>query len=258
MEEVLRTLFRAFLVLTVFSCLWVWLWLKWKQRKSYGVVNEGYQGLKYTDGKFIELLAPGRYQLRTDREYIRPVFMGQHYVSVPGQDILTAEQAQIKVSLLLSYAINDPVRAMHEVEDVKQVLYWQAQLALREAVLNTSLDDCLQNPLGLQEKILPALREQMQGKGLGISSVALKDIMLSGELKRAYNKVLLAQKEAQASIEKARGEQATLRSLSNAARQLHKNPALQQLRWLHTFENSKTPHTVHLHLDNIDNTDSSS
>jgi regulator of protease activity HflC (stomatin/prohibitin superfamily) len=44
--------------------------------------------------------------------------------------------------------------------------------------------------------------------------------------------VVLAQKEGQAALERARGETAALRNLANAARMVNENPSLIQLRLL--------------------------
>jgi regulator of protease activity HflC (stomatin/prohibitin superfamily) len=56
--------------------------------------------------------------------------------------------------------------------------------------------------------------------------------MFPGEMKKAFAQVVKAQKEAQAALEKARGEIAALRSLANAARMIDDNPNLLQLRAL--------------------------
>jgi len=62
--------------------------------------------------------------------------------------------------------------------------------------------------------------------------VNLKDITFPGDLKKIYSQVVLAQKEGQAALERARGETAALRSLANAAQLVSANPALMQLRLL--------------------------
>jgi regulator of protease activity HflC (stomatin/prohibitin superfamily) len=59
--------------------------------------------------------------------------------------------------------------------------------------------------------------------------------MFPGDLKKTFAEVVRAQKQGQAALEQARGETAALRNLANAARMLEKNPALLQLRTLHTI-----------------------
>jgi hypothetical protein len=64
----------------------------------------------------------------------------------------------------------------------------------------------------------------------------VKDIMFPGDLKKIFAQVVKAQKEGQASLEKARGESAALRNLANAAKMLEGNPALMQLRVLQSVD----------------------
>jgi hypothetical protein len=63
--------------------------------------------------------------------------------------------------------------------------------------------------------------------------------MLSGEMKKVYAEAIKVKKEALISLEKARGEMATLRSLTNAAKMMEKNPELVKLRLIQTIEVSK-------------------
>jgi hypothetical protein len=54
--------------------------------------------------------------------------------------------------------------------------------------------------------------------------------MVPSELKRAYAAVVAARREGAASLERARGETAALRSLANAGRLVADNPGLLSLR----------------------------
>ena len=67
----------------------------------------------------------------------------------------------------------------------------------------------------------------------------MKDIMLSSDMKKTFIEVIKAKKEALASLEKARGEMATLRSLANAAKMMEKNPELVKLRLIQTMDSSQ-------------------
>jgi hypothetical protein len=68
--------------------------------------------------------------------------------------------------------------------------------------------------------------------GVDILEVQVRDVMLPGEVKRSYAAVLVARKEGEAALERARAETAALRSLANAGRTVADNPGLLQLRIL--------------------------
>jgi regulator of protease activity HflC (stomatin/prohibitin superfamily) len=79
---------------------------------------------------------------------------------------------------------------------------------------------------------------QVQRLGLKLLTADLKDLMISGDLKKSFVQVVKARKEGEAALERARGETAALRSLANAARMLQDNPQLMQLRMLQAMGES--------------------
>jgi regulator of protease activity HflC (stomatin/prohibitin superfamily) len=68
-----------------------------------------------------------------------------------------------------------------------------------------------------------------------IASAAIRDIILPAETRRLYSEFERARLEGLAALERARGEQAALRSLANSARMLKGNPELMNLRLLHAL-----------------------
>jgi len=58
----------------------------------------------------------------------------------------------------------------------------------------------------------------------------VRDLMMLAEIRRIATDAARAKLEAAASLERARGEQAALRALNNAARLLKGNPELMNLR----------------------------
>jgi hypothetical protein len=65
--------------------------------------------------------------------------------------------------------------------------------------------------------------------------VALRDLTLPGDLKKAFSQVAQARQEGLAALERARGETAALRNLANVAQLMERHPSLLQLRLLQTI-----------------------
>jgi regulator of protease activity HflC (stomatin/prohibitin superfamily) len=80
--------------------------------------------------------------------------------------------------------------------------------------------------------------------GAAVERVLLTRINLPPETRKMFTDVERAKMEGQAALERARGEQASLRALANAARLLKDNPALANLRLLQLLETSKGSTTV--------------
>ncbi|MBM7651101.1 regulator of protease activity HflC (stomatin/prohibitin superfamily) [Neobacillus cucumis] len=110
---------------------------------------------------------------------------------------------------------------------------------LREVISTLEIDEILINRKNLSDRVKNLLLEDQSLTGLSIHSVDLKDIMLSAEMKKVFTDAIKVRKEALNSLEKARGEMATLRSLANAAKMMEKNPELVKLRLIQTIESSQ-------------------
>jgi len=213
--------------------------LIWGKLFEWVTVYEYEAGLKYLHGQYVARLEPGRYRLRRGHAEIRKLELRAQYQTLSGQEILSSDHIQVKISLVLGFEIADPVKALHGVDNYQNALYLQMQLLLREAVQQIPLETLLAGQAELNSQLAAQAEPVLAELGLRFKSLAVKDIMLPGDLRRAYAQVLKVQKEAQAGLEKARGEQATLRSLANAARMLEKNPSLLNLRLIQSLENSQ-------------------
>jgi regulator of protease activity HflC (stomatin/prohibitin superfamily) len=189
-------------------------------------------GLLYRDGRFSERLAPGRYR-RWGRGWKADVYdLRPRQVLIAGQELLTADRNPVKVSALMSFTIADPLRLAAAAQAPEQALYHAAQLALREAVATTALDALLEKTAELAPRLESALVPVAEALGYAQVHLAIRDLMVSPELKRAFAAVVTARQEGLAALERARGEHASLRSLANAARLLDEQPALAQLKTL--------------------------
>ena len=72
--------------------------------------------------------------------------------------------------------------------------------------------------------------------GLELVSLGIRDVILPGDMKVLRNKVIEAQKAAEANLITRREETAAIRSQLNAARILESNPTLMRLRELEALE----------------------
>src|ERR1051326_6746789 len=88
-----------------------------KQFRRAFLVPEGYVGLLYHKGKFIEVLNAGRH-IRWGLHYnLDAQDLRKTSLIVAGQDVLTADNVGLKLSLLLTYQITDAVKAAHETQN---------------------------------------------------------------------------------------------------------------------------------------------
>ena len=58
---------------------------------------------------------------------LQTVDMRRRAVTIPGQEVLTADSVSLKVSLAVRYEIADPVVAVNQVQNVEDALYLEIQ-----------------------------------------------------------------------------------------------------------------------------------
>ncbi len=201
-------------------------------------VYEYQKGLKYTKGRYAATLSAGQYWILSTFSSIVPVDIRPQFVTIQGQDVLSADGVTLKVSLAAEFQVADPNVAINKNANFQNSLYLTLQMAVREIVGKEKIDTLIENRAGFSSKLTELTSGKATEFGLKLISADIKDIMFPGEMKKAFAQVVKAQKDGQAALEKARGETAALRSLANAARMMDDNPNLLQLRALQALADS--------------------
>jgi len=199
------------------------------------VIREFECGLLYRHGKFQARLEPGRHVRWGFGYALATVDLRKQTFAVAGQEVLSADNVGLKVSVSVLVQVTDPLKAMHEVQDWRTHLYNTVQLALRTLVAAQPVEALLLKRLDVGKQLLAAVQTEAAKVGIMVHSTEVKDVMFPGDLKKAFAEVLKAKQEGQAALERARGESAALRNLANAARLLESNPALQNLRLMQSI-----------------------
>jgi len=201
-------------------------------------IYEFERGLKYRKGRFKGVLNAGRYWLFFPGTTVKKIDVRPKFISVPGQEVLSADSVTLKVSVAARYEVADPDLAVHKIENYTDAFYAVVQLAIREIIGSMKMDEILEQRPRLGQKLMEITAGQAEELGLKLQLIGIKDIMFPGELKKVFAKVIEAQKEGMAALERARGETAVLRNLANVAKVLEGNPALMQLRALQSTGNT--------------------
>ena len=198
-------------------------------------VPEGWAGLVYHHGLYVRRNNAGRHVIWGFGWTVKLLDLRKTSVFVAGQEVLTADNVGLKLSLLVTCQIVDPAKAMHETQNWLGDLYHIAQLTLRTVIGGVTVEALLNQRLEISTQLLARVRPEVAKAGIDVQAVEVKDVMFPAELKRAFTDVLKAKQEGHAALERARGESASLRHLANAARLLDGNPALQNLRLMQSL-----------------------
>lgn len=236
------TIVAALAVLAFVSMRWV-------------IVQPGTVLLVYRGGRFVRELEPGTHMLADPLRLVRThsVSMVQSVVAAPDVTVLSKDQFSFRLGFTGVFAVTD-ARLFHESQPATPTIPGWSGLghqlpefaprlmaaALRE-VATLTLDEFLAMPAAILPRLREAATEAVRGGE--ICELLLTSVTMPPEVRKMFTEVERAKRESQAVLERARGEQASLRTLANAARMLEANPQLKQLRLLQTMDLAKGPKT---------------
>ena len=201
-------------------------------------IHEYERGLHYRQGRFAGLLDAGTHYTFKPWSEIRVIDTRPTSLTVPGQEILTADGVALRVSLTARYVVADPVAAVNGDQAYVSALYLLLHGAIREAIAGRTADEILAARSELGPTVGGLVASDLARIGVELLGVDVRDVMVPSELKRAFAGIVAARREGEAAVERARGETAALRGLANAGRMLEDNPGLLQLRILHQLASS--------------------
>jgi len=162
------------------------------------IVSEGYVGLLCHKGKFVRVLAPGPHVHWGRHFTIRWVDVRRASILLPDQDVLTTGNVGLKLSLLVTHQVTDPVKATHDTQNWQSDLHNAAQLALRGVVGVVAVEALLNQRLEIGAQLLAGVEPEAAKIGTNFLAVEVKDVMFPADLKRAFADVLKAKQEDQA------------------------------------------------------------
>lgn len=200
-------------------------------------VADGYVGLLFIDNERQRFLTSGSYLFWTMGRIIscRTVDTRWQHYDVQGQEILTRDRVTLRVNISARYRVTDPVKAV-ESPNVSEELHRALQLAFRKTLGAMSLDQLLAEKVAVDEEAAQSVRAHMAEIGVEVGEIAMKDVILPGDMREILNQVVAAQKEAEANVIRRREETNATRSLLNTAKVMTDNPIMLRLKELEALE----------------------
>lgn len=196
-------------------------------------VYEWEHALLYVDGRFSRLLPPGRYfNLGLRQRDIYTLRRYDRFFTTAPLDVTSADKLVFRLAAIVTYEIVDPRQAF-EVHDLEAHIRLAVTTALAKLAAEHTLEAFMTEREALDERLLAVL--SAPGTGCRVKTGTITAVTLPPEIRRMFTEVERAKLEGLATLERARGEHAALRSLGNAARMLKGNPELMNLRVLQSL-----------------------
>jgi regulator of protease activity HflC (stomatin/prohibitin superfamily) len=156
-------------------------------------------------------------------------------MDVPPQDVITKDNVSVKVNAVIYFRVQDPDRAIVNVEDFQFATSQVAQTTLRSVMGQVEMDELLSSRDSLNHQIQEIIDAQTDPWGIKVSTVEIKDVDLPVEMQRAMARQAEAERERRSKVIHADGEFQASQRLAEAAKIISTDPAAIQLRYLQTL-----------------------
>ena len=195
-------------------------------------------GLVFFDGELVEQIGAGRHGYwQIGRKVTSRVLDTRPLpLEVTAQEILTKDRVSVRFTLTAFTQVTDVRLAALSTPDYSSHIYKLVQFAVRESVGGRTLDEVLNDRESVDTQITDHVRRELGDIGVVVTELGIKDVILPGDMRELINRVVEAEKVAQANLIRRREETAATRSLLNTAKLMEQNPTLLRLKELEALE----------------------